>query len=349
MTRASLSASSGHLLRSHREAAGLTQSELARRAGVSRQLVGAVEAGRHLPRVDAALAVAEALGCDVAALFPTSTHVTTVAGTAPAEGQVVRLGRVGEHLVTAPARLGADGWDIADGVVENGVVVPFGPMGPGLVVAGCEPGLALLERMLRESGMGAMSATASSATAAKALAAGRLHAAVVHGPCGDAGIEAARFGRKQDLTPPVAFVIARWRVGLAGPKDTGEAWWQDALAGRVEVVQREPGAGVQASFENALLVNTERVAGPVVSTHMEAARRAVLTGIPGVTMEPAALAVGARFHPLETHEAQLWVAQEWRHEPIVTEALNTLTSERFQRRLRAVGGYDLSNSGTRAA
>jgi DNA-binding XRE family transcriptional regulator len=52
-------------LRELREAAGLTQAELAARAGVSRQLVGAVEVGRHLPRVDAALALAAALNVDV--------------------------------------------------------------------------------------------------------------------------------------------------------------------------------------------------------------------------------------------------------------------------------------------
>ena len=38
-------------LRAARERAGLTQAELAERAAVSRQLVGAIEAGRHSPAI----------------------------------------------------------------------------------------------------------------------------------------------------------------------------------------------------------------------------------------------------------------------------------------------------------
>ena len=44
------------LLKEFLEPMGMSQVELAARAGVSRQLIGAAEAGRHLPRVDAALA-----------------------------------------------------------------------------------------------------------------------------------------------------------------------------------------------------------------------------------------------------------------------------------------------------
>lgn len=51
-------------LRELRDAKGLTPGELAGRAGVSRRLVGAVEAGRHLPRVAAAAALTAALGVD---------------------------------------------------------------------------------------------------------------------------------------------------------------------------------------------------------------------------------------------------------------------------------------------
>ena len=48
---------------------GLTQTELAASAGVSRQLVAAVEAGVNTPAVDAALRLAQALGCSAEDLF----------------------------------------------------------------------------------------------------------------------------------------------------------------------------------------------------------------------------------------------------------------------------------------
>ena len=65
-------------LRRYRESAGLTQSELANRARVSRQLIGAAESGRNLPRVDAAVAIAAALNMPVEALFATGSLPTDV-------------------------------------------------------------------------------------------------------------------------------------------------------------------------------------------------------------------------------------------------------------------------------
>ena len=55
-------ASTGERLRHAREARGLTQLELARRAGISRQALGAVEAGTYQPGVAVAIALARELG-----------------------------------------------------------------------------------------------------------------------------------------------------------------------------------------------------------------------------------------------------------------------------------------------
>ena len=325
-------------LRSLRESAGLTQAQLASRAGVSRQLVGAAEAGRHLPRVDAALAMAAVLGVDVAVLFASAPPPVDVAsGATPADGSPVRAGRVGEQVVTAAARIGPDGWDVADAVVEDGTLTGLGQTSPGLVVAGCEPGLVVLERMLRERGMGAVAVSTSSAVAAAALGAGRAHAAVVHGP---------RDRAWRDVGDVERFHLARWQVGLAAPADAPAGWAEIALSGRVAVVQREDGAGVQRAFEQAA---GGPVAGPRVRSHLEAARRAVLTGMAAVTIEPAALAVGAAFHAVEVHAAQLLVGREWLGERAIGEALAVVAGSRFQRRLLGVGGYDLAGCGTRAA
>lgn len=56
-------------MRAARTAAGLTQAELAARAGVSRQTVVAVEAGDYAPSVYLALSLARHLGSTVEALF----------------------------------------------------------------------------------------------------------------------------------------------------------------------------------------------------------------------------------------------------------------------------------------
>ena len=67
-------------MRERRTQAGLTQAELAERAGVSRQLVAAVEAGRNVPAVDAALRLAGALGTTADELFADSSAKPETAG-----------------------------------------------------------------------------------------------------------------------------------------------------------------------------------------------------------------------------------------------------------------------------
>ncbi|MDJ0960467.1 MAG: helix-turn-helix transcriptional regulator [Acidimicrobiia bacterium] len=321
-----------------RTAAGLSQVELAARAGVSRQLIGAAEAGRHLPRVDAAIAIAQALGVDIAHLFADSPMVLDVrSGTPPRDGALVRSVRVGELVVTGSAGIGVEGWDAADGIVEGGKVTLFDQRTPGIAVGGCEPGLELLERILRNAGAGAMSTPMSSTAAIESLDAGRLHAAVVHGPVGSVG---DRVGdRSVDR-----YRLVQWRVGLAGPPDSGADWAARALAGETAVVQREAGAGVQRTFEEHAATD---VPGPRVATHLAAARRAVLAGLPAVTIEPAALAVGAPFHALDVHEAELWVDRTWAMDRVVDDALTVLAGVPFTTRLAAIGGYDLQGCGDR--
>ncbi|MFZ1120442.1 MAG: helix-turn-helix domain-containing protein, partial [Candidatus Binataceae bacterium] len=60
---------SGAMVRRARTARGLTQDELARRAGLSRQALGAIESGAYQPGVGAALALARELDHSVEALF----------------------------------------------------------------------------------------------------------------------------------------------------------------------------------------------------------------------------------------------------------------------------------------
>ena len=334
---------SGSRLRAARESAGLSQQDLAVRAGVSRQLVGAVEAGRHLPRVDSALALASVLGVTVDSLFGTlSVPIDIASGGTTPDGALVRVGRIGNQSVTAPIRVGPDNWDAADGIVTEGRVSLFAGGAPGIVVGGCEPGLVLLERMLRARGSDAVAVSLSSTSALESLLAGRLHAAVVHGP------EADLVVRARDLAV-TRFHLARWQVGIAAGPDASKGWWKQALTGKVPVVQREPGAGVQRAFRNAVPKARQCIPGPLAASHIEAARWAMAMEIPAVTMEPAARAVGAGFHPIEVHSAQLWVGQSWINDGVLEDAMAILNGSRFRRQLAGVGGYDLEGLGTRAA
>lgn len=330
-------------LRQGREQAGLTQAELAERAGVSRQLVGGVEAGRHVPSVDAAIGLARALGVSVEDLFaPPEGEAVSVLGAPLVEGEAVLAGRVGERLVAAPLgtlSLGDAAWATPDGVIEGGTVrlLP-GAQATGLVVVGCDPVLGICDALLNRGGTRRMVAVpGSSGAGMDALAAGRAHAAVVHGPEG------------RLPAPPVAarrLHLARWRVGIGVGGGRATAL-EDVLAGAVPLVQREGSAASQ----QALLRSAARAgiapppAGARAGGHIEAARRAALTGGAGVTFEPAAHRHGLDFLPLEVHDVEIWIDARWVDHPGARALGDLLVAPEFRRRVDLVGGYDLRDCG----
>jgi DNA-binding XRE family transcriptional regulator len=332
-------------LRKHRSQAGLTQGQLAERADVSRQLVAAVEAGRNVPAVDAALRLAQALGTSVEELFAREPVEPLAAlGRVIAPGSAVRVGRVGERLVTAELAdhgVAGAGWARADGVLDaDGLRLFPGASPAGVVVAGCDPALGVAEMML--DGLGSRSLLALSAPTGVALSAlrnGRVHAAVVH------GVQA------ELPAPPVAVTrwhLAYWQVGLAFAPELGRPSLATVLGAGVTVAQRDRAAASQQAFDRAL--RTAGVAppdGPRASGHLDAARIAATTRGAGVTTEAAARAFGLSFLPLEDHAVQIWVAERWADHPGVDALGELLAGRGFSERVAQFGGYDLGRCGER--
>ncbi|MGD9697215.1 MAG: helix-turn-helix domain-containing protein [Thermoleophilia bacterium] len=333
-----------HPLRRARGAAGLTQAQLAARAEVSRQAVGAVEAGRHLPAVDAALRIAAALGTSVEELFgaAASPEPPLVLGGSIGEGAPARLGRVGGRRVLAPllGPAASDGaWWAADAVIEGGGVRELpGARSDGFVVVGCDPALGMCEALLAGAGPGRLVAIpGSSGAAVAALADGAAHAALVHGPAGALG------------APPVPVrrvAVARWRVGVAVHPRRRAGSLEPIAAGRIPLVQRDPSAASQQALVRAMgAAGGAAPAGPLAGGHIEAARRAAAEGCAAVTFEPAAHAHGLRFLPLETHDVELWIGMAWADHPGARALCDLLASAAFRERVALVGGYELDRCG----
>ncbi len=327
-------------VRATRERRGLTQAQLAERAGVSRQLVGAVEAGRHEPGVGAALAISAALGVSAEELF--GAGPSGDADAVPAPDGPVRVVRIGDRRVALPVTpaLAPDAWALADGTVRSGRLdmLPGGD-DRGLAVAGCDPSLGLAAGLLaRRRGPGLVAVHATSGEAVGLLAAGRVHGVLVHGPA------------SQLPEPPVAvqrWRAAGWQVGLAGRPRRPVPDVASICERRTRVVQRAPGASAQAAFERAVRAVGAPVPppGPVVGGHLDAARLVAAGAHAGVTMEAGAHAFGLPFRPLEEHTVQLWVDVRWLDHAGVAPLVELLGDRAFTDRLRLVGGYDLSGAG----
>jgi DNA-binding XRE family transcriptional regulator len=332
-------------LRERRLECELTQAELATRAGVSRQLVAAVEAGQNVPAVDAALGLARALGTTVEELFvPTPDEVRPALGHRLREHATVRVGRVGDRLVAAElADHGAAGatWASPDGILERGRLRLFPGAAPaGFVIAGCDPALGIAEAMLQGLGPRRLLAlSAASGTALRALERGDLHAAVVHGP------------QEELPEPPVPVVrlhLARWQVGLAVAPQQRPRSVRALLTAAGPVIQRDRAAASQQALRRAAAdAGIPAPSGPRAGGHIDAARLAATLGCAAVTTESAARAFGLRFLALEEHAVQVWLAERWLEHPAAGALGEILASAAFTERVRQFAGYDLADCGTR--
>jgi len=334
----------GAALRERRWQCGLTQTELAARAGVSRQLVAAVEAGRNTPAVDAALRLAGALATTVEELFSArSPAVVTALGGRLRDRAPVRVGRVDDQLVAAELAdhgIAGAGWAKPDAISERGRLRLFPGANPaGTVVAGCDPAFGVAERMLE--GLGPRSLLALSAptdSALRALGRGRVHAAVVHG---------LTDALPSPPVPVRRWHIARWRVGLGVASRVPARSLEGVLSADVPFAQRQAAAASQQAFERARLASGAQQPSAVLTTtgHLEAARLAAALGGAGVTNEAAARAFHLRFLPLEDHTVELWAAERWHDHPGIGALADVLNTAAFTERVGSYGGYDLTHCG----
>jgi len=335
-------------LRERRLECGLTQAELAARAGVSRQLVAAVEARQNTPAVDAALGLARALATTVEELFAENPPdiISALGGRLP-DGVSLRIGRVGEQLVAAELAdhgTAAASWAKPDAVLQHGKLRLFPGAAPaGLVLAGCDPALGVAEALL--AGLGPRSLLAISAptgTALRALKQGTVHAAVVHGTPHEL---------PEPPVPVIRWHLARWQVGLAtAPTVPGDSL-ETLLHSGVPIAQRDPAAASQQAFQRAAAKSgtTQPPPGPQATGHLDAARIAATINGAAVTTEAAARAFDLRFLALEDHTVEIWIAQRWLDHPGAHALADLLTTTAFTERIAHHAGYDLTGCGTRIA
>lgn len=331
-------------IRAQRLAHGWSQAELAARAGVTRQLVAALEAGRHTPNVVAALGLARALGCSVEELCA-DHEFRSVDGRPIEPGTPVATARVGGAVVAAPLTdvvSAAESWALADARVGDiGLEILPGASDAGIVVVGCDPLLGLLGALVSRRGLHRLVAVhGSSADAIAALRDGRAHGALVHGPPGELPEPGPDIRR---------WHLAGWRVGLVSRLRTGPPTLDELADRRSQIVRRADGAASQAALVRALRsVGADgRVRGPIAAGHLDVARRVATAGpAVGVTMEPAAIALGLGFAPLEEHVVELWVDDRWAALPAFAALLETMAGTLLGARASVLPGYDLSGSGT---
>lgn len=354
---------------------GISAAQLARSAGVSRQTIYAMEAGDYVPNTAVALALARILEVSVEDLFQLEGEPQAPAKPVSAEllhlgeplrkGQPVQLCEVGKRLIAIPAEPQPAVLPLADGVLVEQArhagqasVRAFpadGSEGKRLLVAGCDPGIALLAHHLsRTAGVELVVASSSSRQSLDWLKEGFVHIAGTHlrdASTGDYNLAAVRKLFPRGGVKVVTFAI--WEQGVVfapgNPKEIRSV--ADLAGNRVRLINRETGAGSRDLLDTELQragVAPKNVLGygRIAHGHLPAAL-AVSLGEADccIATRSAAQAFGLGFLPLATERYDLVIRQPFVKLPAVEALFDSLNRSAIRRRLEMLAGYDTSRTG----
>jgi putative molybdopterin biosynthesis protein len=368
-------------IRSRRQAAGLSQQELARRCGLTRQAINAIEAGHYVPSTLVALRIARALGSRVEDLFRLAEERLRVEAEwlgEPSAAEVgctrLRLARVGDRLLARPLTGSMAPFTAADGLtvpvaqarradssgrrwVTVDLLIDAEIPEHTVVVLGCDPALALLATHLnrRYPRLRLSWIHSSSLAALRMLGRGEAHAAGTHLWDPESGEYNLPYVRRELAGRRLMVVtLSQWQQGLivARGNPKGISSPAELVRRDVTIVNREPGSGSRTMLDVWLRgagIGVKQVRGYTreVASHLEVAE-AVASGMsdvgPGILA--VARALGLDFIPLQEERYDLVIPMEFLNASAVQALLEVAVSAPFQEELEALGGYDGSRAGT---
>ena len=368
-------------LRSIRTRKGFSQSELATRAGITRQAVSSIESNLYLPTTTVALHLASVLTCRVEDLFNLTPAEDIIEGKLighlpknDTEGSPIRVkvSTVGSKTVVRPVtELGevlaftvpADGYVVETQGQISGMTVRVKlsrdrqAIEQAISVAGCDPAIFLAgEHMRRRKDQTSLVGwTMGSMAALRALEEGEVHVAGVHlfdPTTGESNLPFLRRALKGSKYEVVTF--ATWEEGLlvraGNPKSIRVV--SDVVDPSVTLVNREEGAGARLLLDQRLRAagitqDQVRGYGTIVASHFEVARAiASRQADAGVGIRSAAQLFGLDFVPLQSARYDLVVPKVYlKSHPTLGRLFETLVSRPFRNEIEALGGYDTGETG----
>lgn len=363
-----------------RKSRGLAASDLAKRVGVIRQTIYAVERGTYVPNTELALLLARELEVRVDELFalppgptkaPDSLSVEILSASAPVKGQPVRICQIGSKWVGVPVSATPYYLPEADGIVER--LWRPGGRPPGLaaqlavfakdqttdkrlILAGCDPATSLLSTMVeRISGIEIVTAAASSKLALAWLKEDRVHIAGSHLEDPLTGEFNVPYVRQEFPDNEIVIVtFAHWEEGFVvasgNPKKIRKP--EDLAQRGVHFVNREPGSGSRGLLDKLLAscgLPSTKIRGydHVAYGHLAAAY-SVVCGESDVCLatRSAAQTFNLDFVPLHGERYDLVMRKRTAELPSVIAFLDVLQRATLRRKLETLAGYDTSETGT---
>jgi putative molybdopterin biosynthesis protein len=361
-------------LASIRKARGVGAADLAKRVGITRQTVYAIEAGTYLPNTEVTLRLARELEVTVEELFslPPQREEEVAAATAEylsqaelTQGQAVRVCRVGTKWVSVPVDARPYHLPEADAVVTASIsrsnkaklrlFSEEESIRNKIVLAGCDPATSLLSRMVeRLSGVEIIHAPASSQLALDWLKEGKVHIAGSHLQDPQSTEFNLPVIRRQFPNRDMAVVtFARWEEGfvVAGGNPKHIRGVEDLRRKNITIINREPGSGSRGLLDGLISsanISPKTINGysTVAFGHLSAAH-AVLAGQADccIATKSAAQTFGLDFVPLRSEQYDFVLHRETLRLSAVQAMFDALQRAALRRKLETLAGYDTSQTG----
>jgi molybdate-binding protein/DNA-binding XRE family transcriptional regulator len=328
-----------------------SQAELARRAGISRAAVSAIEGERLSPSVATALALAALFECSVEELFG-SGEPPAVSKEEWAWAPRSETCRYWEAIVNGRRRLypvqgAAPSQTPHDGVWSEGVLRQRegAPAEATLVMASCDPAAGLLAAEYeRESGFRLLVFPRGGRIALELLRQGLVHVAGLHYSTVERPERNAEMARSQMSGPCRLLRAARWETGVAlAPGDHTRS--AQSLARRsARWAVRERGSAARECLDE--LLGRRHFAGRQVDSH-GAVAEAVRAGWAqaGVCVRFSAEEAGLNFLPLRMETLDLCFPEASQRDPRIEALIRLLRGRACRRLVSELPGYDARETG----
>jgi putative molybdopterin biosynthesis protein len=366
-------------LASIRERRGVSASDLAAFAGVSRQTIYAVEAGTYVPNTAVALRLAKALDVSVADLFSLaqdkgekSPRLKRVSLLPSAEdfyaGQPVQVCEVDGKLIATAATAGSSYLPDSDGVVAKGGAShvrgsakiefhhPGATLRNRLLLAGCDPALSLLARALDPAGIQLILVHQNSSRSLSLLKSGSVHIAGTHlrdEASGESNLAAVARLFPAGSTAVISFAVGEEGLVTAPQNPLGIRGVEDLAREDISFVNREPGSGSRTLLDNRLQLlrlPSQSIRGyeQTAPGHLAAAKQ-VYAGLVNCCLatQASARVFGLYFIPLANVRYDLVIRKPQLDHPGIQIVLDAVNRSDFRLKLKSAGGYDTSVTGER--
>jgi molybdate-binding protein/transcriptional regulator with XRE-family HTH domain len=337
-------------LRNRRSLRGWSQEQLARRSGLSRAGISAIETDRLIPSAAAALALAAALECRVEDLFrlrgPESRE-SSWAWSPLRQPCRYWKAKVGGSMKLYPAEETGSGVVPHDGVYRGGSLHGEVEVDPEdtLIMACCDPAVGLLAAELaRAADVRLIAFPRSSRTAMSLIGQGLVHVAGVHlaraeQAGGNAAIVMRELGAGYNLLR-----VARWEEGIAFAPGVRVPSVREAVDSNLRWVGREDGSGARQCLDE--LFGDHRPPRRLASDHRGVAE-AVRSGWAdaGVCLRLVSEEAGLEFLPVREETYDLCFPDRWEGDHRIQALLHVVRSQSYRRALGELPGYDSAETG----